>query len=501
MEEFQEIVKNSGYKDDVLFPGYVNDCDCVKLYTNASAYIFATVYEGFGSTQLECMKYHTPLILSSIPTNKEVSGDYGLFFDIADQKSLEKQMNKLIHYKYDYDKYNAIADNILNKYTWDNVINDYIDGYKKVLKIKLCHIIGDFINGGVESVIYNYFSHLDLNKFDVYIIGHGITIYECYQRFVDLGFTIHNITPKRVNLLKNLKEMNSIFKKYKFNIIHSHLTEWACIPMVLGFFNRISIRINHSHMAEKPKGLKNKIYYGVRLWIGKLFATDYFACGLDAGLYLFGKKALKKGKVTVLNNAVDVSKFSYNKDVRKQIRNDNEIKKDEIVIGHVGRFFEQKNHKFLIDIFKELHLINSKTHLYLFGDGELFNEVKDYVNKLNLSKYVKFMGVRQDIYKWYQAMDVFVLPSLYEGLPVVGVEAQMSGLPCFFADTITREILISNNSRFVSLNDSAQVWAKIINENIGCDRNNLLKAQDKYDILKQVACLEKFYISKSNKIK
>lgn len=499
-DEFVEIVNNSSYADDVIFSGYVNNSDCNKLYKDSAAYIFATIYEGFGSTQLECMKHHTPLILSDIPTNLEVSGEYGLFFNVNNQGSLEQQIKKIIMGKYDEKKHNKIADKISKKFTWNNVIDDYIAGYHKVSKIKICHVIGDFINGGVESVIYNYFSHLDLNKFDVHIIGHGITVYDCYKKFVDLGFTIHNITPKRINLLKNLREMNSIIKKYNYDILHSHLTEWACIPMILGFLNNISVRINHSHMAEKPKGIKNKIYYGIRLWLGKIFATDYFACGRDAGIYLFGKKALNNGKVTVLNNAVDVSKFSYNEKIRYDVKKQNKINNNEIIIGHVGRFFEQKNHKFLIKIFKELSLTNDDVRLYLFGDGELLDSIKSYVNELDLSNKVVFMGVRQDIDKWYQVMDAFVLPSLYEGLPVVGIEAQMSGLPCFFSDTITKEILVNKNSKFISLETSASEWAKQINKKLSnFSRNSELEYSDKYNILKQAEVLEKFYVLRVKK--
>lgn len=497
-DEFVKLVENSKYKDDVIFTGYVTNEDCSKLYDNASAYVFPTIYEGFGSTQLECMKHHTPLILSNIPTNVEVSGKYGLFFDLNDIDSLIKQMQKIIDGK--YNSKNDIADNTIYRYRWENVIEDYIKVYNDINKVKICHVIGDFINGGVESVIYNYFSHIDLSKFDVHIIGHGITVKECADRFVKLGFTIHNVTPKRQSFIKNLKEMNSIIKNNKFDVVHSHMTEWACIPMFLAFLNNVKVRINHSHMAEKPTGLKNVIYYGVRLWLGKLFATDYFACGRDAGIYLFGENNVKNGKVKVINNAIDTKKFSFDKNIREEVRKENKIKDNEIVIGHVGRFFKQKNHKYLIDIFKELSLINSNVRLYLFGNGELFDEVKDYVTELKLSDKVKFMGVRSDIDRWYQAMDLFVLPSLYEGLPVVGVEAQMSGLPCYFADTITDEISINKNTKFISIDGDASVWANIINEDLKTmKRFDKSEIDSKFDIDKNAGWLEEFYLSSTKR--
>ena len=494
-DSFLKKVSNSRYKDDVVFTGFISSNDACLLYNNAAAYIFPSIYEGFGSPQLECMIHHTPLILSNIPTNREISKDYGLFFNLDNSSSLVKQMKFVFDNKYDYKGKRIVADKLIQKFKWESIIDDYIECYNNLSKIKICHVIGDFINGGVESVIYNYFSNMNLDKFDVSIIGHGITVQECADRFIDLGFKIYNVTPKRINILKNLIEMNKIIRDNKFDIIHSHLTEWGCIPMILGFNNRVKIRINHSHMAEKPHGLKNKIYYGIRIWLGKIFATDYFACGKAAGEYLFGKKNVDNGKVKIINNAVDVERFSFNKDIRDTIRKKFNIDKNDIIIGHVGRFFAQKNHIFLIEIFNELNRINSNYKLYLFGNGELFDKIKEKVSKCGLDDSVKFMGVRNDINDWYQAMDLFILPSLYEGLPVVGVEAQMSGLPCYFSSTITDEIKITKNAKFIGLNDSSKEWANIIDEDFKKTKRILKnEINDKYNIEKNAKWLEKFYI-------
>lgn len=262
-------------------------------------------------------------------------------------------------------------------------------------KIKICHVIGNFVNGGVEAVIYNYFSHIDMEKYEVHIIGHGIRVQECADQFVSLGFKIHNITPKSVSFIRSCKEMEAIFRNEQFDIVHSHLTEWACVPMFLAWKCGVKIRINHSHMAEKPQGMKNKIYYGVRLYFGKLFATDYFACGRDAGIYLFGNHAVDSGKVTILPNAVDYEKFSYNIQLRNEIREKYNIEDSTIVVGHVGRFFEQKNHEFLIDIFEEYHKENLDSILVMLGDGELINKIKDKVTQKKLEGSVCFWVINQ----------------------------------------------------------------------------------------------------------
>lgn len=368
-------------------------------------------------------------------------------------------------------------------------------------KIKICHVIGNFVNGGVEAVIYNYFSYMDREKYEVYIIGHGIRVQECADRFISLGFKIHNITPKSVSFTRSCKEMEEIFRKEKFDIVHSHLTEWACVPMFLAWKCGVKVRINHSHMAERPQGLKNKIYYGIRLYFGKLLATDYFACGRDAGIYLFGKQAVDSGKVTILPNAIDYGEFYYSAQLRNKIRGKNNIKDSTIVIGHVGRFFEQKNHEFLIDVFEEYHRDNPDSLLVMLGDGELIKKIKSKAAQKKLEGSVCFLGNRSDVADWYQAMDMFVLPSFYEGFPVVGVEAQTSGLPCLFSDGITPEIQISLNAQFMNLGNGAKAWAekmKYMMDNKQ-DRSNLILNHDWFDIEKNADKLDSFYRMKVKK--
>lgn len=362
-------------------------------------------------------------------------------------------------------------------------------------QIKICHVIGDFVNGGVESVIYNYFSHMDLNKFEVHIIGHGIRVQACADRFVKMGFVIHNITPKSVSFARSMSDMKAIFQEYSFDVIHSHLTEWACVPMFIGWLCGVKVRINHSHMVEKPHGLVNKVYYGIRLFFGKLFATDYFACGKDAGRYLFGEHAVDSGKVMILPNAIDFKRYYFDLSLRKEIRSRLELNDSTVVIGHVGRFFEQKNHKFLIKIFRDYHKQNADSILLLFGDGEFKSEIKIQVREYGLGDSVRFMGVQQNMSDWYQAMDIFVLPSLYEGLPVVGVEAQAIGLPCLFSDQITREIAISSGAEFLPINMGTNPWVNAIHS---CRMSNSAPVVDidRYDITKRAHFLEEFYISK-----
>ena len=191
----------------------------------------------------------------------------------------------------------------------------------------------------------------------------------------------------------------------------------------------------------------------------KTFATNYMCCSELAGRWLFGDKEYNEGNVYLLNNAIDIDKFKFNEEMRKKARKELNISEDKLVIGHIGRFVETKNHSFLIDIFREIYKRNNDSMLLLLGQGPKLEEIKEKVRKYNLQDNVLFLGQRNDANRLYQVFDTFLLPSLYEGLPVVGVEAQASGLPCLFSKGVTKEAKVLNTTQFVSLDNSAEVWA------------------------------------------
>ena len=363
-------------------------------------------------------------------------------------------------------------------------------------KIKICHVIGSFANGGVEAVLLRYFSHMDLEKYDLWIIGHGIEAQKCYDKFEQLGFHIINVTPKRKSLIKNFMELYRIFKQEHFDIVHSHITEWACIPLSAAKMAGIDVRINHSHMAEFHKGIIKKVYYGVRLWWGRYVSTHYFACGEDAGKYLFGEKNLKKGKVNIIRNAFELGKFAYDEKNRENIRTELEIDDDTICIGNVGRFEEQKNHTFIIDIFDAYQRKYEKSCLILVGQGRLEVGMKQKVDQLKLKDKVKFLGIRDDVNKLYQAMDLFLFPSLYEGLAIVAVEAQVSNLPILTSNMITPETKIIDNMIFMPLNKDLDDWINCIDDML---KNTSRKSRidlirkNGYDIVDAAEKLDKMY--------
>ncbi len=193
----------------------------------------------------------------------------------------------------------------------------------------------------------------------------------------------------------------------------------------------------------------------------KLYATHYFCCSELAGRWLFGDKLYDRNQVRLINNAIDIEKFMYNKEERNKIRNELKLD-DKLVVTHVGRFVEQKNHRVLIDIFNELHKVNSQSILLLAGEGPLLENIKEKVKQLNLLDSVRFLGVRNDISEIMQGTDIFLLPSLYEGLPVVGVEAQASGALCILSNNMTKETKITETTKFIDISDSHKALAEFI---------------------------------------
>ncbi|WP_312433464.1 glycosyltransferase [Lacrimispora sp.] len=331
-------------------------------------------------------------------------------------------------------------------------------------RIKLCHVIGEFVGGGVETVLLRYFSFIDAEKYELWVVAHGLKVQECADEFEKEGFHIAYLTPKRVSFYQNYKDFIDLFKREKFDIVHSHLTEWSCVPLTAALQVGIKVRISHSHMVEHPHGFINKIYYGTRLLWGRLVATHYFSCGKEAGEYLYGKSNVQARHVRVINNAFDISLFAWDELKRNEVRKELNIEPNTVCIGHVGRFDEQKNHKFIIEVFRKYHKMNPNSCLILIGKGHLEGNVSENIAKYDLTECVKLLGIRNDVNELYLGMDAFLFPSLYEGLGIVAIEAQVSNLPVLAANVLPHEAKIVNSMQFLDLNDGLDVWINKLNE-------------------------------------
>ena len=226
-------------------------------------------------------------------------------------------------------------------------------------------------------------------------------------------------------------------------------------------------------------------------------ATDYFACGREAGIYYFGEKRWNESGV-LIHNAIDLERFCYRSEVRTRLRRDYQLE-DKLVIGSVARFMVQKNHTRMLEQFACLKKIYPNSHLLLAGEGELQAAMEEKAKRLGIYDSVSFLGVQKDTSIWYQAMDVFLMPSLFEGLPVVGIEAQASGLPCVFSDTITDEIILSDRAVRLSLEQPDEVWAKELIRLGTADRDRAegrsVVRSAGYDIVEETKRLQEIYVS------
>lgn len=362
--------------------------------------------------------------------------------------------------------------------------------------IRVAQIVGKWLGGGVEAVVMNYYRHIDHQKIQFDFICDNDSTNIPYQEIEKLGGKVILIPPYQ-KVFKYQKELQKVLRDGNYKIVHSHINTLSVFPLYAAKKAGVPIRIAHSHSTTNKAEWKKNLMKQILRPLSKRYATDYFCCSELAGRWLFGDKVYNQGKVYLLNNAIDLDKFSFSEKIRKEKRQELGLSDKNIVIGHIGRFVAQKNHTFLIDIFNEIHKKNENAILLLAGQGPLQEETKEKVKSLELNDYVRFLGQRNDANELYQAFDVFLLPSLYEGLPVVGVEAQAAGLLCVLSDDMTKETKVLDSTVFMSLNNSAEEWADIILKLIkGYIRNDTKKeiTENNFNIKEEGIKLEKKYI-------
>lgn len=368
----------------------------------------------------------------------------------------------------------------------------------KEKQIRVAQIMGKWVGGGVEAVVMNYYKNMDHSKIQFDFIFDDDSVDIPVDEIESLGGKVILIPPYQ-KVLSYQKELIRVLKEGKYKIVHSHINTLSIFPLFAAKIAGVKVRIAHSHSTTNKKEWKKNLIKQVLRPFSKLFATHYMCCSELAGRWLFGNKAYDQGKVYLLNNAIDLDKFKFDKKIRKSKRKELGIKDDTLVIGHIGRFVEQKNHRFLIDIFNEVHKKNENSVLLLAGQGPLIEEIKQKTDGLGLNESVIFLGQRNDANELYQVFDVFLLPSLYEGLPVVGVEAQASGLLCFLSSDMTKETKVLTSTTIMSLEDSSKKWASnILKKYSKYDRINTIDevSSNGFNIKEEAIRLEKFYIQK-----
>lgn len=364
--------------------------------------------------------------------------------------------------------------------------------------IRVLQIIGIVAGGGVEAVIMNYYEHIDRTKVQFDFIVHNDNKIDITQKVEAMGGKVYKVTPYYKNPIVFMWDIYKVIKRHHYRIVHSNMNTLSAFSLFAAWAAGAPVRILHNHSTSSPGETKRNIMKFMLRPFARLFATHYFACSRLAGEWMYGRKMMDSGKVKIVNNALDLKKYAFNSRKREMLRKELGFT-DEFVIGHVGRFMFQKNHEFLIDVFVKAYKKNPHMVLLLIGDGPLRSAMEEKVKKLGLTDHVNFLGLRNNVQDFYHVMDILVLPSHYEGLPVVGVEAQANGLPCLFSTKVTKETRLTHSAQFLDLEAGASMWAEEI-ISIKCERNK--KAGDElrqagFEIYKEAEKLVKFYIELS----
>lgn len=347
--------------------------------------------------------------------------------------------------------------------------------------------------GGVEKYIVNILQNIDNTKFEIDLLVKDNIDGLNETRINGFYNKIYKIPKIKRHPLKVWQYIKDISRKNKYDVIHFNLGNANMIvyALPLKLFFKDSKLIFHSHNGDDAK----KITHYISRPILNMIADKRIACSKTAASWMYGKRA----NAILLNNAIDTEKFLFNETTRNRIRKELKIE-DCFVIGHIGRFDKQKNHKCLIDIFYQLKKVHQNVALMLIGSGILEEEIKKYVKELKLENEVMFLGVKDNTNEYYQAMDLFVLPSLFEGLPIVAIEAQTSGLKCILSDNIDKNTRITDNVIFLPT-DNVELWKNNILKTIKLKhkRKNMMKEiiNANYDLKTEIKRIEKIYVEDS----
>lgn len=330
--------------------------------------------------------------------------------------------------------------------------------------------------GGVSALLFNVYKNIDKSKVQFDFLSPNKTTYEIHRKEIEkMGGHLYGLGVNANGITKKIlihKKFNEFLQKNKYDVVHINSGSFIFNLQIarIAKKNKVQRIIIHSHNTlNKKNKIKNLIIKLLRPLLS-YYATDFFACSQKAAYAMFPKKVAEN--TVIIKNGINVERFKFNIEIREKIQKKLNIQ-DKFVIGHVGRFVSQKNHKFIIECFNEVYKKNKNAVLLLIGEGELEAEIKNKVSELKLEENIKFLGLRKDVNEIMQAMDIFLLPSLFEGLPIVGIEAQAAGLKCIMSDTITEEVNITNRVTFLSLEkNSLKEWATEILKENKLDRND-----------------------------
>lgn len=375
--------------------------------------------------------------------------------------------------------------------------------------IRVLQVFTTMGRGGAESMIMNYYRNIDRTKVQFDFLVHRQERAAFDDEIEQMGGVIYRMPAiNPINPKKYYKALRAFFNTHNtYKIVHSHLNTFSTFPLKIAEEYKIPTRIAHAHIAMDPITLKHTLKSipntiealkkVVKLYVKRTIhkhTTHSFACGKKAGTWLYGKNA----QFHIMNNAISAHNFAYDIDKESELKKNFNIQ-DKIVLGHIGRFTHQKNHTFLIDILADVLVSNKNYVLVLIGDGPLKQNTIEKAKKLHIFDQILFLGLKTNISELIQMIDVFVFPSLYEGLPVTLVEAQAAGLKILASNNITEEVKLTEDIQFLPITEGTTPW---VNALLKLDKITKNKNFDKivagnYDIINNSNEIQNFYLTQN----
>lgn len=347
---------------------------------------------------------------------------------------------------------------------------------------------------GLETMLMNYYRYMDRDIIQFDFLTHRENSGDYDEEIVNLGGKIYHAPRLSVKSLKDYGQfLDNLFALNNYSIIHSHIDSMSFFPLFFAKKNKVPVRIAHSHTTKLDFDSKFPVKFLAKLLIKNVTNVNC-ACSVNAGKFLFNND-----NYLIIRNAIDVNKFQFDTSKRDILRNKYNLK-NKFVIGHVGRFCYIKNQTFLLDVFYEVLKKKDSSILILIGQGPDYDKILKKISDLNIEDKVIIFTNRDDVQDFYQMMDIFILPSLFEGLPLVAIEAQANGLPCIISSSVSSEVAVTDSVKFFNLNCSPLAWADLILDT-SLTRNSMCINQlrnNGYDIRVEAKKLESLYLNLYN---
>ena len=362
--------------------------------------------------------------------------------------------------------------------------------------IRAVYIIGKMNTGGIKSLVMEYCRHIDRSRIQLDFIVDEDSQAVPAEELGQLGVRVYYVAPYQ-HIWRYHQDIKKICRENQYHVAHCYLNTLNVFPLFAAWCAKVPVRISEN-LSMAHRGEWKTLIKEMLRPLGKCFATHLMCCGEDCGRWLFGNKAYNAGKVALFKTPINTQKNFYDPSLRKKVREQYGLD-GKIVIGYIARFVPQKNPCFMLEIIAQAYSKDPNVRLLLVGDGILKDEMMRRAEQLSITEAVVYLGVQEDIVPLYQAMDAFLLPSLYEGLPIVGLEAQTVGLPTFFSNEVTRETGITKLARFLPLDMPPEKWAEQMLEAIRQNENRHSYSEDVreagFDSLEESRKLLAYYIS------